>query len=86
MPPGDSGLLKLDLGVSMSVCGQGPKASDRTQVESKEVRLPDMPPITLDDTDVQTVSSLLPNDFLECSHLASFMLFKMLGGNAHSLD
>jgi nuclear pore complex protein Nup205 len=36
----------------------GPKASDRTQVEAKEVRLPDMPPITLDDTDVQTVSSL----------------------------
>uniref|UniRef100_A0A0E0JX13 Uncharacterized protein n=1 Tax=Oryza punctata TaxID=4537 RepID=A0A0E0JX13_ORYPU len=34
----------------------GPKASDRTQVEAKEVRLPDMPPITLDDTDVQTFS------------------------------
>ncbi|RLN07047.1 hypothetical protein C2845_PM11G20510 [Panicum miliaceum] len=36
----------------------GPKASDRTQVESKEVRLPDMPPITLDDTDVQTALKL----------------------------
>ena len=57
MPPGDSGLLNLGLGVFLCVCGQGPKASDRTQVESKEVRLPDMPPITLDDTDVKTVSS-----------------------------
>ncbi|XBJ01023.1 hypothetical protein VPH35_020773 [Triticum aestivum] len=27
-----------------------PKASDRTQLEAKQVRLLDMPPITLDDT------------------------------------
>lgn len=41
------------------VCGvQGPSASDRAQVESKEVRLKDLPPILLDDTDVQIVSRL----------------------------
>ncbi|KAM3259661.1 hypothetical protein ACQJBY_051122 [Aegilops geniculata] len=34
-----------------------PKASDRTQVEAKEVWLSDMPPVTLDDIDVQTISS-----------------------------
>ncbi|XP_044395898.1 uncharacterized protein [Triticum aestivum] len=32
------------------------KASDPTQVEAKEVRLSDIAPITLDDTDVRTVS------------------------------
>jgi hypothetical protein len=32
------------------------EASDRTQVEAKEFRLSDMPAITPDDTDVQTVS------------------------------
>ncbi|XBH60930.1 hypothetical protein VPH35_115450 [Triticum aestivum] len=32
-----------------------PEASDRTQVESKEVRLLDMPAITVNDTDVQIV-------------------------------
>ncbi|KAL6888297.1 hypothetical protein ACP4OV_009323 [Aristida adscensionis] len=51
---------------------QGPKASDRTQVESKEVRLPDMPPITLDDTDVQTALKLsdeLNLNEIECVRL-----------------
>ena len=33
-----------------------PKVSDRTQLEAKQVRLSDMPSITLDDTDTQTVS------------------------------
>lgn len=35
---------------------QPPKPSDRAQVQSKEVRLPDSGPITLDDQDVQIVS------------------------------
>uniref|UniRef100_I1NYC7 Nuclear pore complex protein NUP205 n=1 Tax=Oryza glaberrima TaxID=4538 RepID=I1NYC7_ORYGL len=50
----------------------GPKASDRTQVEAKEVRLPDMPPITLDDTDVQTALKLsdeLNLNEIECVRL-----------------
>ncbi|WVZ77434.1 hypothetical protein U9M48_025299 [Paspalum notatum var. saurae] len=50
----------------------GPKASDRKQVESKEVRLPDMPPITLDDTDVQTALKLsdeLNLNEIECVRL-----------------
>ncbi|TVU02504.1 hypothetical protein EJB05_51989 [Eragrostis curvula] len=50
----------------------GPKASDRTQVESKEVRLPDMPPITLDDTDVQIAVKLsdeLNLNEIECVRL-----------------
>nr|CAB3449258.1 unnamed protein product [Digitaria exilis] len=50
----------------------GPKVSDRTQVESKEVRLPDMPPITLDDTDVQTALKLsdeLNLNEIECVRL-----------------
>ncbi|CAL1359219.1 unnamed protein product [Linum trigynum] len=34
-----------------------PKQSDRAQVQSKEVRLPDSPPISLDDQDVQIVCS-----------------------------
>uniref|UniRef100_A0A1D1ZKM6 Nuclear pore complex protein Nup205 n=3 Tax=Anthurium amnicola TaxID=1678845 RepID=A0A1D1ZKM6_9ARAE len=36
----------------------GPRASDRAQVQSKEVRLPDSPPISLDDTDVQIAIKL----------------------------
>lgn len=35
-----------------------PKASDRAQVQSKEVRLPDSPPISLDDHDVQIALKL----------------------------
>lgn len=35
---------------------QPPKPSDRAQVQSREVRLPDSPPISLDDQDVQIVS------------------------------
>jgi nuclear pore complex protein Nup205 len=58
-----------------SVRVQGPKASDRTQVEAKEVRLPDMPPITLDDTDVQTVS--FPPSVL--IYQAAFTLCDVLG-------
>nr|CAB3446029.1 unnamed protein product [Digitaria exilis] len=50
----------------------GPKASDRTQVESKEVRLPDMPPITLDDTDVQTALKL--SDELNLNEIESVRL------------
>uniref|UniRef100_A0A0D9VDH3 Nuclear pore complex protein NUP205 n=1 Tax=Leersia perrieri TaxID=77586 RepID=A0A0D9VDH3_9ORYZ len=50
----------------------GPRASDRTQVEAKEVRLPDMPPVTLDDTDVQTALKLsdeLNLNEIECVRL-----------------
>ncbi|GKF78620.1 hypothetical protein Tco_0234188, partial [Tanacetum coccineum] len=36
-----------------------PKPSDRAQVESKEVRLPDSGPIPLDDQDVQIVTWML---------------------------
>ncbi|KAL5725287.1 hypothetical protein ACHQM5_008447 [Ranunculus cassubicifolius] len=32
-----------------------PKPSDRAQVQSREVRFPDSPPILLDDSDVQIV-------------------------------
>lgn len=35
---------------------QPPKPSDRAQVQSKEVRLPDSRPLSLDDQDVQIVS------------------------------
>ncbi|XP_050229098.1 nuclear pore complex protein NUP205 isoform X2 [Mercurialis annua] len=35
-----------------------PKASDRAQVQSKEVRLPDSPPIKLDDQDIQIALKL----------------------------
>uniref|UniRef100_A0A7N0VJ21 Nuclear pore complex protein NUP205 n=2 Tax=Kalanchoe fedtschenkoi TaxID=63787 RepID=A0A7N0VJ21_KALFE len=35
-----------------------PKPSDRSQVQSREVRLPDSPPITLDDQDVQITLKL----------------------------
>ncbi|CAM8923419.1 unnamed protein product [Rhodiola kirilowii] len=35
-----------------------PKPSDRSQVQSREVRLPDSPPITLDDQDVQIALKL----------------------------
>uniref|UniRef100_J3LAP2 Nuclear pore complex protein NUP205 n=1 Tax=Oryza brachyantha TaxID=4533 RepID=J3LAP2_ORYBR len=50
----------------------GPRASDRTQVEAKEVRLPDMPPITLDDTDVQTALKL--SDELNLNEIESVRL------------
>jgi hypothetical protein len=36
---------------------QAPKAEDRAQVVSREVRLPNAPPTTLDDQDAQIVSS-----------------------------
>lgn len=35
---------------------QPPKQSDRAQVQSREVRLPDSSPISLDEQDVQIVS------------------------------
>lgn len=38
-----------------------PRPSDRTQVQSKEVRLPDSPPISLDDQDVQIALKLSDN-------------------------
>ncbi|XP_044354416.1 uncharacterized protein [Triticum aestivum] len=51
-------------------CGGGchfrvPEASDRTQVEPKEVRLSDMSAITLDDTDVQIKRQSGPR-FVDC--------------------
>jgi hypothetical protein len=36
---------------------QAPKAEDRAQVVSRDVRLPNAPPTTLDDQDAQIVSS-----------------------------
>ncbi|XP_020088373.1 nuclear pore complex protein NUP205 isoform X2 [Ananas comosus] len=50
----------------------GPKASDRAQVQSKEVRLPDSPPISLDDTDVKIALKLsddLNLNEIECVRL-----------------
>ncbi|KAJ0987901.1 hypothetical protein J5N97_006257 [Dioscorea zingiberensis] len=50
----------------------GPKASDRAQVQSMEVRLPDSPPITLDDMDVQIALKLsdeLNLNEIECVRL-----------------
>ncbi|ONK81042.1 uncharacterized protein A4U43_C01F24610 [Asparagus officinalis] len=50
----------------------GPKASDRAQVQSKEVRLPDSPPISLDDMDVQIAIKLsdeLNLNEIECIRL-----------------
>ncbi|XP_072964597.1 nuclear pore complex protein NUP205 [Typha angustifolia] len=50
----------------------GPKASDRAQVQSKEVRLPDSPPISLDDTDVEIALKLsddLNLNEIECVRL-----------------
>ncbi|KAH6806656.1 nuclear pore complex protein, partial [Perilla frutescens var. frutescens] len=49
-----------------------PKASDRAQVESKEVRLPDAMPISLDDQDVQIalkMSEDLHLNEIDCVHL-----------------
>ncbi|XP_042036809.1 nuclear pore complex protein NUP205-like isoform X2 [Salvia splendens] len=49
-----------------------PKASDRAQVQSKEVRLPDSPPISLDDQDVQIalkISEDLHLNEIECVRL-----------------
>ncbi|KAJ4837663.1 hypothetical protein Tsubulata_013874 [Turnera subulata] len=49
-----------------------PKPSDRAQVQSKEVRLPDSPPISLDDQDVKIILKL-SDDFhlneIECVRL-----------------
>ncbi|KAF3444581.1 hypothetical protein FNV43_RR14273 [Rhamnella rubrinervis] len=36
-----------------------PKSSDRAQVQSKEARLPDLPPISLDDQDVEIIKQIL---------------------------
>lgn len=50
----------------------GPKASDRAQVQLKEVRLPDSPLISLDDTDVQIALKLsddLNLNEIECVRL-----------------
>ncbi|XP_073116730.1 nuclear pore complex protein NUP205 isoform X3 [Elaeis guineensis] len=49
-----------------------PKASDRSQVQSKEIRLPDSSPITLDDMDVQIALKLsddLNLNEIECVRL-----------------
>ena len=45
-----------------------PKTSDRTQVEAKEIRLSDMPPVTLDDSNMHTKTDdtsemNIPEDF-----------------------
>ncbi|EXC04145.1 hypothetical protein L484_006623 [Morus notabilis] len=49
-----------------------PKPSDRAQVQSREVRLPDSPPISLDDQDVQIALKLsddLHLNEIHCVHL-----------------
>ncbi|KAJ0091057.1 hypothetical protein Patl1_13095 [Pistacia atlantica] len=49
-----------------------PKPSDRAQLQSREVRLPDSPPISLDDQDVQIASKLsddLHLNEIDCVHL-----------------
>ncbi|XVF88378.1 hypothetical protein PTKIN_Ptkin19aG0046000 [Pterospermum kingtungense] len=49
-----------------------PKPSDRAQVQSKEVRLPNSPPISLDDQDVQIALKLsddLHLNEIDCVHL-----------------
>uniref|UniRef100_A0A8R7K394 Uncharacterized protein n=1 Tax=Triticum urartu TaxID=4572 RepID=A0A8R7K394_TRIUA len=46
-------IIRFDVMSLLCVHVQVPKASDRTQVKAKEVWLSDMPPVTLDDTDVQ---------------------------------
>ncbi|XVF34671.1 hypothetical protein REPUB_Repub18cG0078900 [Reevesia pubescens] len=49
-----------------------PKPSDRAQVQSNEVRLPDSPPISLDDQDVQIALKLsddLHLNEIDCVHL-----------------
>ncbi|PKA64573.1 hypothetical protein AXF42_Ash007319 [Apostasia shenzhenica] len=54
------------------LCYPGPKASDRSQVQSKEVRLPDSPLISLDDMDVQIALKLsedLNLNEIECVNL-----------------
>ena len=59
---------------------QPPKPSDRAQVQSKEVRLPDSGPIPLDDQDVQNVSIFLSSFlskilFKEIDAYSSFYFF-----------
>ena len=44
------------------------KASNPTQVEAKEVRLSDLAPMMLDDTDVQTVSFIYSDWDLSSSY------------------
>ncbi|KAL0915304.1 hypothetical protein M5K25_015711 [Dendrobium thyrsiflorum] len=54
------------------LCYPGPKASDRSQVQSKEVRLPDSPIIPLDDIDVHIALKLsddLNLNEIECIRL-----------------
>ncbi|XP_020571514.1 nuclear pore complex protein NUP205-like [Phalaenopsis equestris] len=54
------------------LCYPGPKASDRFQLQSKEVRLPDSPIIPLDDTDVDIALKLsddLNLNEIECVQL-----------------
>ncbi|GKA66091.1 cysteine protease ATG4-like protein [Tanacetum coccineum] len=50
----------------MKFCMHPPKPSDRAQVESKEVRLPDSGPIPLDDQDVQIP---FDKDYIEILHM-----------------
>ncbi|PKU70654.1 hypothetical protein MA16_Dca018731 [Dendrobium catenatum] len=57
------------------LCYPGPKASDRSQVQSKEVRLPDSPIIPLDDNDVHIALKLsddLNLNEIECIRLLVF--------------
>ena len=52
---------------------QVPKMPDRTRVEAKEIRLSDMPPVTLDDSNMHTVSLPLQIAYFDicccCEHL-----------------
>jgi nuclear pore complex protein Nup205 len=52
---------------------QGPKESDRAQVRSREVKIPNQPPIPLDDTDIEIVRPPSSYDLL-CTSLALLCL------------
>ncbi|KAG0484570.1 hypothetical protein HPP92_008649 [Vanilla planifolia] len=75
--PGQRILLLHSIRASRSLfqsllCYPGPKASDRAQVQSKEVRLPDSQLISLDDVDVQVALKLsddLHLNEIECIRL-----------------
>ncbi|KAK7411232.1 hypothetical protein VNO78_02665 [Psophocarpus tetragonolobus] len=58
-----------------------PKPSDRSQVQSKLVRLPDSPPISLDDQDVQIVTS---HSSLLCT-FQQLIFYHVLMGTASSV-
>ncbi|KAF3453692.1 hypothetical protein FNV43_RR04133 [Rhamnella rubrinervis] len=51
-----------------------PKPSDRAQVQSREVRLPDLPPISLDDQDVEIALKLSDDLFLNETHCVHLLV------------